>query len=247
MLAVTNTSLTSGVGSATYVQNPGIVTGDRTALFLWCCSARSFADGTGTPAVFQESTRTATTCYLRGLKEKIAITTNDGCPWFWRRILVSTKNINYRNSTTGAGNAFSPYFYGSSGYQRMINQPVVGGFYDDGLWKGTQGADWNDFVTAPVDGRRNRILYDKTMTIAPGSSQGTTRNYNRWHNINKSIVYDDDENGGGENATPWSVTDNRGIGDVYVIDIFQSGAGRQSGNASQLYFRPEATLYWHER
>lgn len=247
MVSVSNTSIGNSAGSTSYLIQPAVVTADRNGFFVWCATARSMDRGDGSAAIQDEASRTATNTYMRGLKEKIAITTNDACPWFWRRVVFYSKLPAFRTATTGAGNAFSPYFFGSNGYNRMVNQPVSGGVYDDGIWKGTFNKDWNDLITAPVDNRRVDLRYDKTITLNSGATQGFSRNFNLWHPINKSLVYDDDENGGGESLSPWSVVDKRGMGDMYVIDIFQSGAGRGTGTTSQLFFRPEATLYWHER
>lgn len=247
MLSVTNTSIGNPVGSSTYLIAPAVITADRNAFWVWSPTARSMDRGDGIALIGDEASRTATNVYMRGLKEKIAITTNDACPWFWRRIVFYSKLPAFRTATTGGGNAFSPYFYGSNGYNRMVNQPVNGSAYDDGIWKGTLNKDWNDFITAPVDNRRVDLRYDKTISLNSGAAQGFSRNFNRWHPMNKTLTYDDDENGGAESLSPWSVSDKRGMGDMYIVDIFQSGAGRGTGTTSQLYFRPEATLYWHER
>lgn len=248
MLCVTNTTIASGSGGSTFLPGPATITGARLGFFVWSPTARQPEDGTGTVTPVQESTRGATTCYMRGLKEKITLTSNDGCPWLWRRVVFYSRDATLRNANLIAGDTvYRPYFYGTSGYQRVVNQPVIGGPYDDRIWKGTAGQDWSDFLDAVVDTRRVDLVYDKTVSLNPGSQQGFNRSFTRWHPMNKNLVYDDDESGGKEATNYWSVTDKQGMGDCYVVDIFQSGAGRAPNNDSQLYFRPEATLYWHER
>lgn len=251
MLSVTNTTLASGAGAVDYAVGPAIVTGNRQALFVWCPTARGgvlpLTNGGGFP--IDQAVRERTTVFMKGLSEKITLSTNDSCTWLWRRIVFYSRDPGFRAvSTNGSSQTtYAPFFYGSNGYQRVLNQPVNGGFIDSQLWAGTFSRDWSDFMTAKVDNRRVDLKYDKVITINPGSSGGVTRHFTRWHGMNKNLVYDDDEFGGDEVTSSYSVTDKRGMGDCYVVDIFQSGAGRAEGTNSQLYFRPEATLYWHEK
>jgi hypothetical protein len=62
--------------------------------------------------------------------------------------------------------------------------------------------------------------------------------------MNKTLVYDDDEAGGQTSQDYFSVSSKAGMGDYYVMDIFQCPNGNGSDN---LTVSPEATLYWHER
>lgn len=244
MVLQTNVSTGTPVGSNTYNRGPAPITGN--AIYIWCATARDLTELSGAPnQVINESARNSTTCYMRGLKEKITFSSNDATPWLWRRIVIFSKNPNYRSSTTGSGTTFSPYIENSAGYARVVNQPFQGAAYDDGLWKGQINVDWDDFMTAPVDTRRNDVAYDKTITISSGAQLGTYRSYNRWHAINKNLTYDDDEAGQTMQYSHFSTMDKRGCGDMYVIDVFKPGAGAQAG--SILYFKPEATLYWHEK
>jgi len=244
MVLQTNVSVGTPVGNNTYNRGPAPIT--QQSLYVWSPTARDLSDNAGLAnQVSVESSRNAVTCFMRGLKEKITFSSNDSTPWLWRRIVIFSKNSNYRISTTGTSTTFSPFIENSAGYARVVNQPVNGQFFDDGLWKGVQNIDWDEFMTAPVDTRRNDLVYDKTVSIAPGAQQGTYRSFNRWHPINKNLVYDDEEAGQSMTTNYWSVTDKRGCGDMYIIDIFKPGAGAQAG--SILYFKPEASLYWHEK
>lgn len=244
MILQTNVSTATPVGNPTYNKGPAPITGQ--AFYVWCATARDLTQPNSVVnSIVDEAGRTATTCYMRGLKEKITFSTNDATPWLWRRIVFYSKNPFMRTSTSGAGNTFAPYQENSAGFARVVNQPVVGGTYDDVIWKGQIGVDWDDFMTAPVDTRRLDLQSDKTVTIAPGAQGGVYKSFTRWHPINKNLVYDDEENGPIEATSVFSVLDKRGCGDMYVIDIFKPGAGLQS--TSVLYFKPEATLYWHEK
>ena len=63
--------------------------------------------------------------------------------------------------------------------------------------------------------------------------------------MNHNLVYGDDEVGGQEATTLFSTEGKAGMGDYYVVDLFQPSFG--AGESDTLYFRPQATLYWHER
>lgn len=244
MVLQTNVSTTTPVGNATYNRGPAPVS--QNSIYIWCPTARDLSNSTGgvNPSLV-DSARTATTCYMHGLKEKITFSTNDATPWLWRRVVIYSKDPDFRTSTSGAGSTFNTFIENSAGYARVVNQPVNGAFYDDRLWKGQINIDWDDFMTAPVDNSRNDVVYDKTVTMSSGAQLGMYRSFNRWHGINKNLVYGDDENGASTATSYWSVSDKRGCGDMYVIDIFKPGAGVQTN--SVLYFKPEASLYWHEK
>lgn len=247
MLCHTNVSTASQVGSPNYSANGAVITGGRTAIFTWAATARGFTTGSGHFADDIElASRARSNVYMRGLKERIKIVTNDGVPWLWRRICFTTRDARLRASTSGASTTFLPALTTTStGYVRLVNQVSAGVAQDDLLWKGTYGRDWNDFITAPVDNRRLDIKYDKTITIRAGNADGSTREYNRWHPMNSMLYYDDEERGDEVQESLWSVTDKRGMGDFYVVDVIQSRDG--ASNSSQLVFRPDATLYWHEQ
>jgi hypothetical protein len=63
--------------------------------------------------------------------------------------------------------------------------------------------------------------------------------------MNHNLVYDDDENGDVESSSYNSTTSRAGMGDYYVIDMFQPGAGGSSTDLLQI--TTNSTLYWHEK
>nr|UQS94347.1 MAG: putative capsid protein [Corcyphos virus 4] len=182
-----------------------------------------------------------------GLKEAIEIQVNNGMPWQWRRICFTMKGPIGINQST----SFSLALELSNGWVRMANQ--VGDNTGSGdqyaiyerLFRGQNTSDWNDPMTAKVDQTRVTLKYDKTVNIASGNEQGAVRKYNRWHPMNKTLVYNDDELGGTEQPSAYSTSGKAGMGDYYVIDLFRARNG--AGSTDQLSFRPEATLYWHEK
>lgn len=254
MLTYTNSTSLAQSGGTTYSSAvPAIVTGGQTvngaAVFLWCATAR---DNTITNANvrgtrFELATRTSTTPFMIGLKEAIEIQVSTGMPWQWRRICFTHKGSLGLTQDTGTSLAMET----SAGWTRVLNQitgdPGSGQQYIlfEQLFKGQNTQDWNDVMTAKVDNTRVTLKYDATCSLASGNEDGFIRKYNRWHTMRKTLVYDDDELGGSVNAKSYSTQGKPGMGDYYVIDMFRARTGATTSD--QLSFRPESTLYWHEK
>jgi len=250
-------SYNSDTGVPTPTARPGVggvFRGGRTNMIVWSPTARDLTDNAGQAnSVVFESGRTASTVFLRLLSEKIRISTSDSTPWIWRRIVVSTKSILYRTAselTPPTGYQTSPYIETSNGFGRLVQQfDAAGGFPTtetnivDSLFRGKQGKDWVDPITAPVDNLLCTVLYDKTTVIKSGNDSGVYRVTRRTHTFNKTFRYAEDENGQFQDSTYWS-PQGKGFGDVFVIDFFSNFIG---GATSLFKFEPEATMYWHER
>ena len=251
MVTTTNVSPNTPVGGTTYAGGPAIfgaagVTDGH--CFVFVPTARDFtrdlAGVTGFPS--DVATRTATTCYMRGVSEKIEVQVADGVPWQWRRICFTIKGTDVLLPTTPS---FSPFLETSSGFTRVINQPgsTTRTNLEALLFKGNRNQDWSSVITAPIDTARVTPRYDKTITIASGNDSGVIRKYSRWHPMNKNLVYDDDEAGGTENApgAKYSVVSKPGMGDYIIVDYFVPRYGAVLGN--QMTLSIGASLYWHER
>jgi len=216
---------------------------DRTPYaFLWCATARGM-----TSDVKAIGARSVLDPYMVGLRENIEIQVNNGTPWQWRRICFTFKGplgLTYDSGTAIATET-------SNGWVRVVNQiagdPGGGQQYIlfEKLFKGQNTSDWNDVMTAKVDNTRVTLKYDSTVSLASGNEDGFIRKYNRWHSMRKTLVYDDDELGGASTARTLSTEGKAGMGDYYVLDMFRARQG--SATTDQLSFRPEATLYWHEK
>lgn len=254
MLTYTNSTAASQSGSTTYSSSvPAIVTGGQTvngaATFLWCATARdNTISNANTPGTaFNLATRTSTTPFMIGLKEAIEIQVSSGMPWQWRRICFTFKGPLGLTYDTGTSIATET----SAGWVRVLNQiagdPGGGQQYIlfEKLFKGQNTVDWNDVMTAKVDNTRVTLRYDSTCSLASGNEDGFIRKYKRWHDMHKTLVYDDDELGGGTNARTLSTEGKPGMGDYYVVDLFRARTGATTSDL--LSFRPEATLYWHEK
>lgn len=257
MLCWTNSTSGSQSGSTTYTQSAAVVNGGVTdssaAAYLWCATARTNETTNGVPATgkYLQASRTATNCYMVGLSEKVEIQCNTGMPWQWRRICFTMKGAPLVAASSASGTAFSTATLTTSGYVRTMNQvpgnPGLNPMYAlmVTLFRGDVNSDWNDPMTAPTDNSRVTIKYDKTTTLASGNEDGFIRRYSRWHPMRKSLVYDDDESGGGEISGARSVPGKAGMGDYYILDLFRARQG--SATTDQLTVRPESTLYWHEK
>ncbi|UDN67431.1 capsid protein [robinz virus RP_380] len=251
MLSVTNSTM-AGVGQATFTTTPLVVNAGTQGWVVWAATAQHYQPDAN---VTQVSARTSARCFMRGLKEKIKIQTSSALPWFWRRIVFRAKNAvpftEYITSPTNLG--IGPWYDGSSGIQRLllnsnsqtVNQAPTVSRQQSVLFKGTSGVDWNDPIYAAVDTTRVTLMFDKTWTIKSGNNNGTIKEVNLWHTMNKYLVYDDDENGFTETSQYLSTDASPGMGDVFVIDQFQCGTG---GTASDLLqFGTNASLYWHKK
>lgn len=127
MLTLTNSSASSQSGGTTYQQTPAILTGGSStpAVFAWCATARGNNVAPGGPkgTKFDIASRTASDCYMVGLKEAIEIQVADGLPWQWRRICFTFKGGPTAAGYLPTGSAtWSPATIASNGYVRVLNQ-----------------------------------------------------------------------------------------------------------------------------
>lgn len=251
MLSWTNTDATGA--SKTPAQGPLLISGATGGYCLWNATARDLTPGgSGLATVANESTRTATTCYMRGISDKLRITTSSGAAWFHRRICFTYKGIDpFRNTYTGDTGANQSYVETSAGMQRLWfnsqinNTPNYLNNVNSTIFRGAQGVDWYDLITAPVDTRRVTLKFDKTWTMQSGNANGIVRERKLWHSMNKNLTYDDDESGTTETTSYFSVDSKSGMGDYYIIDLFAAGTGSTSSDL--LRIDSTSTLYWHEK
>lgn len=251
MLSFSNTSpsgssLPTGTGTA-------YVAGNSTGYFVFCPTARDLSLG-GAHTITQESMRTASLCYQKGFSEHLRIQTSNGTPWFHRRICFIVKPLSVFHQSSNADSPaqpYNPYVATSNGMERLwFNQIVnsqpatVSGQYGQ-LFKGTQGQDWNDVILAPVDTGRVTLKFDKTWTIKSGNASGTVVERKLWHGMNKNLLFDDDQSGSGETTSYFSVDSKAGMGDYFIVDLFQAGLGGSTSDILNVY--SNSTMYWHEK
>lgn len=247
MLCVSNTTPTTPSGSTNYQAAPAVLNAGGTYMFPWICTWR---DNGGQGTIYDDAVRSATTCYMRGLKEKLNLVSNDGTQWLWRRICFTYKGGDFYGKTASG---YTLAVQTANGFQRLVNDINNAGSAGQPLrtellnvmFRGGNTIDWNNVFTAPLNTTRISVKYDKTTSLSSGNAAGKNMIFNRWHPMNKNLVYDDDEDGVETSPGAASTGGKPGMGDYYVIDFFQSGPAASSG--SQLAFSPEATLYWHEK
>lgn len=246
MLSYTNVTAAAPFGGTTYGIGAATLTGGTSAYeFLYIPTARDMfiPGGTVIGPTAMNALRTASTCFIRGISEKIHIQSSTSQPWVWRRIVFTYKGpIITLNAPTGA----QPYVeLAPQGMTRAVTNWNQSSQTRDFLFRGKQGQDWTDIFMAPIDTSNFTPLYDKTMTITSGNDSGFNKVYSRWHPINKNLHYNDDEDGTGEDTSKASTAGKPGCGDVYIYDILRAEAAATTSDL--LLFEPNAVLYWHEK
>lgn len=233
----------------------GIVASDgRWQAFAFVATARSIDSSSvaGESNVNDDATRTATRCFMRGIKERLKYETASGRCYLHRRICFTFvgQELFKRDSDGLTGSYWAET---TAGYLRTITQ-VFGGSADADLWnqlaqvlfKGQANQDWSDLITAKIDNQRVKLLFDKTFTIRSGNDTGIQKERKLWHPMNRTLVYNDDEAGGAKLPSELSANNRLSMGDYYIIDIFDVGES-PAVDGDELGFSVQSTLYWHER
>ncbi|QIJ55592.1 capsid protein [Marmot associated genomovirus 1] len=251
MMSITNTNA-NGTGNVSDIAGPAYVRGVDHAIFLFSPTARLPSLKSGpSGSMINQATRTSTTCFMRGFGESLKIQTSSSIPWFHRRIAFACKDNTFRvysASDTPLNTTLNYKQNATRGYTRTwINQNVNNSLSTTGAWyaqlfKGSEGVDWDNLSTAPVDTRRVDLKYDKVTVIKSNNERGTVVNRKYWHPMNKNIVYDDDEIADVTDPSVWSVDDKRGMGDFHIMDMFIAGTGSVIGDL--LKIDSTSTLYW---
>lgn len=249
MLGWSNTTATGT--SKPVTQTPLYVNGATNAMLVWSPTAM---DLNATASVRNPAMRTSSVIYAKGVSEHLRIQTSSGIPWFHRRVCICTRGTSPLNSSIPGGAPITPYgpqLDTSNGIQRLLFNLYINGSQQQidailGLiFKGQQNVDWTDVITAPLDGTRVDVKFDKTWTMQSGNNNGIVRERKLWHPMNKNLYYDEDENGEVESSVLFSTDSKRGMGDYYVIDFFNSGEGGSTTDLLQM--QPSSTMYWHEK
>jgi len=241
------------------VVGPTVLSGTyRYQTLVWMPTARNLSNGPNQRGGLPDpSTRTSQTCFMRGVKETIVLATSTNNPWLWRRICFKFRGNMIITADVGEPDFVEvPLWHrdDSKGFTRGTTRLLpsldttatqVYAKLVNLLFKGVEGTDWSNFMIAKTDNIRLDIVYDKTTRITSGNDVGTNRTFRRWHGMNKNLVYNDDEFRGGLTDTYLSVADKRGMGDYYIVDLFD--AGPNAAGEDELSFDPHATLYWHEK
>lgn len=250
MLSYTSTPSNGFAANVPPYQGPAYVAAsvNQPTLFLWNAVAQDMDSNSVVP---NQASRTATTCYMRGLSEHLRISTSTGLPWFHRRLCFTTKFPFNPAPNAGASTPRTTYVDTSNGIERLWfnvsnnNDSVdIAGVYSI-IFRGAVGSDWNDPILAPTDPTRITVCFDKTWTYKSGNTVGTVREHKLWHKMNKNLVYDDDEIGSGELPSYVSTPAKPGMGNYFVVDIVSPLPG--GGASDVIRIDSNSTLYWHEK
>ncbi len=240
----TNMDANNTVG--VFRNGPAYLQGNNIYIIPWAATARPAlnADGSAGQPI-EEAVRTSTTCYMRGVKETISILSDTGAACKWRRICVRLRgDFLYSKETASTPLSLLQAQFGM--VRTVTNWGNQASAINDMfriLFKGSRNVDWVDPMIAPTDNRRWDIVYDKTTNIQSPNEAGVYRTYNRWHPMNKNLVYDDDQDASEEEVRRWSVEGKQGMGDYYIIDFFSINGT----NEDQMSLQYNSTLYWHEK
>lgn len=193
--------------------------------------------------VFNEAARSSTSTFMRGLQENMVIATNDGTPWEIRvvaftykgdRLLADTGTSYYTKIALNAMvRQALPYTLGTVPTLRSV------------LFRGATAIDWNDPIIAPLDTENLKICMDKRFSVKSGNNSGTYVRKKMWHPMNRTLKYNDDEDGESTDPSFLSTLGRPGMGDYYVCVIVSPQGNPLPSSAIKFEFN--STLYWHEK
>lgn len=197
--------------------------------------------------------RTSSHPFYKGVSERFEVQTNDGTMWNWRRISFTTKNrelipllIRFTvGAQASSGQVTTRPWRDLSGETSGNYQQAATNLYD-AVFAGIATTDWANPMTAKVDRTRINLISDKMRRIQSGNNYGVTRHVKTWLPLNKTLVYDDEENGVSMTPSPYSVTSKQGMGDVYILDLIEA-ASAVNPTTSVLQLDCSSTTYWHEK
>lgn len=183
--------------------------------------------------------------FMRGYRERVQLVTDTPSQWVWRRICFTYKGPNIATNVTST----APLWLETSanGFVRSAASILgtnVGTALINEVFKGTISVDWNSYFTAPIDTNRVTLKYDKIRTLHADAVSGHAHHVKLWHPMNKTLYYRTDENGPGLSDSVLSSSGNYGMGDYYIVDIFESVTATTDNHMTVSY---EGTLFWHER
>ncbi|QIR82254.1 capsid protein [Chicken genomovirus mg8_401] len=236
--------------------NPGeatTLTGNSTWGIIWNASGRSIGrlNPTGQALFPLEADRGKSRVYFRGVAEKMSMETNSNAAWIHRRTVFLDGGETIR---THMPPDTASTLTGSLGYVRPLytvlntaaaSEPGATAWHEisDQIYDGQHNVDWSNLITARMDSQKVKVLYDKTRRISSGNDRGTWKINKYWHPVNRTIIYDDDQDGNEINTAPWSSGSRQSAGDVIVMDIFSCADGEE---ADEIRVGVESTVYWHE-
>ena len=228
------------------------VDGLQTMLWMPTGRTRETIQGGDQGTVDDTATRTASTVFYRGLRERVQIQTSGSGAWQWRRICFEFNSNALEVGIPGQTAVPQPYLFTSSGNMRGLGPGMQAGALGTAylqhvinfVFKGRQTVDYGSLFTAKTDPSRVKIVYDKLRIIQSHNDTGIIRNYKMWFPMNKTFVYDEDEDAAEQSEAVYGAATRGNMGNYYIFDLIFPAL---SNTDESISFDPEATLYWHER
>lgn len=218
-------------------------------MFLFCPSWRYMVPNNAAYMAYRTATRT----YVKGIGEKFSLTPNDASVWYHRRVIVSLKALLSTNialnDAIGAQsgvNATSYRQFRDLTGQQTGGYQIVWDIIQAQLFTGIKTVDWTDQMTARIDRARFNVHADFKYAIRSGNQASSPKMPSFYTPINKTIQYDDEENGVSITPNAYSVSNKIGLGNIYVIDMFETPEPI-SATTSTMTIDSTMTYYWHER
>lgn len=229
---------------------PVRITGNSFWGFVWNASGRQRGVSATGSEFLNRETRLKQRCFFKGVAEDMNFLTNSDASWTHRRIVFLDRGETVRDAMPPNTAVVA---IGSVGYVRPLwavlnvagaTEPGATAWADisDVLFDGQRNVDWSTYLTAKTDPQRVKTLYDRTTTIRSGNDRGLWKVKRFWHPVNRTIIYDDDEEAGNIVSRPWS-SGMGSCGDVIVVDMFGCPDGTTD---DELSIGTQARVYWHE-
>lgn len=194
-------------------------------IYNFCPTARQYENSD------DPTDRSRHTVYWKGIREVGSVTTSSSVPWEWRRIVFEAKALR-PTSTHGLT---------SNGYRR-VTAPFFESDTIAPLFEGDTG-DFTRFMDAKVDTTQVKLRYDKKVVLRSGNDAIHFHQYKHYFPLNGNMYYADDEDQNGVDSSEWCSNTRNGLGNVFIFDMFRCCAE----GSQELYWRPTATVYWHEK
>lgn len=241
ILNITSTKKQDNMLSTNPSGLPGGYSGGS-ATFLFCPSFRQRAVDVSGETEDATAARLTQSTYVRGIKEKIYVTTAGGSPVRWRRIVYETKN-RATNITAGSYQATLPADVRVRPMQVQTPGSILA--IAGHVMAGVIGTDYLSLINGKPDPNKVRVYRDNTYTLNPGNATGHAKEHTFWTGINGTLTYADNEAGNDEVSSPWAEEGRMGLGNIFILDIFDIAI--TTTPPTEVSFVPQTTYYWHER
>lgn len=217
----------------------------QTSVFGFIPTARNGQDDNGEKLFPLQVGRARTSCYIRGAKENVSVETDTAASWKWRRICFTAIG-NPLNENNSPLNGLYYRYSATEGYKRLVaNAPSSASAVYNLIFRGENQDDWVDPQIAALDTKRIKVMYDRKFVLNAGATAGVSKTYKFWHPLNRTLNYDDRENGFNKDTSVFASETPGNCGDMYIIDLITPGFGSTASDTLQ--FTPNCTFYWHEK